>query len=42
MSDYYERLVDEDALAAYLSGQLGEADRYERCAARAPSSTSRS
>ena len=27
--DYYERLVDEGALAAYLSDRLDEADRYE-------------
>ncbi|THE65401.1 phosphotransferase family protein [Salinadaptatus halalkaliphilus] len=30
MSDtYYERLVDEDALAAYLEDELGEADDYD-------------
>jgi len=28
MSDYYERLVDEEALAAYLTEHLGEADEY--------------
>ncbi|WP_247002111.1 phosphotransferase family protein [Halosolutus gelatinilyticus] len=27
--DYYERLVDEDALATYLEDHLGEVDRYE-------------
>ncbi|WP_049927854.1 phosphotransferase family protein [Halopiger goleimassiliensis] len=27
--DYYDRLVDEDALAAYLEDELGEADDYD-------------
>lgn len=27
--DYYERLVDEDALADYLADELGDADAYE-------------